>query len=73
MSEPTGACTKATAEVSILISAYRPGPKNQKADTLSRQQDVPNEEMDSELIIPSSRIVAAVIWSIETTVRQAQT
>jgi hypothetical protein len=51
--------------------ANRPGSKSQKAD--DRQHDASLEERDSKPIIPSSRIVAPLIWCIEATVRQAQT
>ncbi|KAM9452647.1 olfactory receptor 2AT4-like [Salvelinus alpinus] len=54
-------------------TSLSPVIQNQKSDALSRQHDVYNEERDSDLIILSSRIVAPVIWRIETTVRQAQT
>ena len=52
--------------------SYRPGSKNVKPDTLSRQFPSSSEDRPPESIIPSSLILAPVSWSIETVVWEVQ-
>ena len=42
----------------VFTLAFHPESKNQKADALSPQHDVSNDERDPEPMHPSSRIVA---------------
>ena len=52
---------------------YRPGSQNTRADALSRQHSVEESDADPEPILPSTCILAAVTWEIESRVLQAQT
>ncbi|XP_062872115.1 uncharacterized protein si:ch211-207e14.4 [Trichomycterus rosablanca] len=52
--------------------SYRPGSKNVKPDSLSRQWESTRPETDPDPIIPPSQIAAPVTWGIFKTVRDAQ-
>ncbi|KAI2666797.1 Transposon Tf2-6 polyprotein [Labeo rohita] len=52
---------------------YRPGSQNTKADALSRIHEPETPISSSETILPSSVIVAPVVWDILTEIREAQT
>ena len=51
---------------------YRPGSKNLKPDALSRQFAVDQDPIVPDTIIPATRVVGAVTWEIENSVRNAQ-
>ncbi|KAL0147003.1 hypothetical protein M9458_057527, partial [Cirrhinus mrigala] len=52
---------------------YRPGSQNTKADTLSRIHEPDISTNSSEIILPTSMIVAPVTWDIMTEISEAQT
>ncbi|KAL0168445.1 hypothetical protein M9458_036667, partial [Cirrhinus mrigala] len=52
---------------------YRPGSQNTKADTLSRIHEPETPTSSSETILPTSVIVAPVVWDIITEIQEAQT
>ncbi|KAI2654711.1 Transposon Tf2-6 polyprotein [Labeo rohita] len=52
---------------------YRPGSQNTKADALSRIHESETPISSSETILPSSVIVASVVWDILTEIQEAQT
>lgn len=54
-----------------FILSYRPGSKNVKPDALSRQFDGPGDSLTPKPIIHPGRVVAAVVWDIESQVREA--
>ena len=45
--------------------SYRPGSLNTKADALSRLYDTEDRSIDPTLILPSSRLVALVVWEVD--------
>lgn len=51
--------------------SYRPGAKNIKPDTLSRQFERSEEEVPAETILPEEVVVGALSWSIEQRVEEA--
>ena len=53
--------------------SYRPGSRNLKPDALSRQFLKGEEELTSasDTILPSARLVAAVIWGVEEKIKAA--
>lgn len=51
---------------------YRPGSRNVKPDALSRQFGAEERPPTEETVLPSSRVIGALTWDIESTVRQAQ-
>lgn len=54
-----------------FILTYRPGSRNIKPDALSRQFADPSETGEPEAVLPSSCVVAAVQWDIESLVKAA--
>ncbi|KAI2667669.1 Transposon Tf2-9 polyprotein [Labeo rohita] len=52
---------------------YRPGSQNTKADALSRIHEPETTLSSSETVLPSSVIVAPVVWDILTEIQEAQT
>lgn len=50
---------------------YRPGSKNTKAYALSHLYDSGEGPILSEPIIPSSQVVAPVVWDVDVEIRQA--
>lgn len=52
---------------------YRPGSKNTKADSLSRQHDPTPQNPSPDSIIPSSLILAPVQWDIISEINLANT
>lgn len=54
-----------------FILTYRPGSRNIKPDALSRQFAYPSETREPEAVLPSSCVVAAEQWDIESLVKAA--
>ena len=52
--------------------SYCPGSNNVEPDTLSRLYSPATTPSDSETILPTSCLAAAIIWGIESLVRKAQ-
>ncbi|KAI2645676.1 Transposon Tf2-6 polyprotein [Labeo rohita] len=50
---------------------YRPGSKNIKADSLSRQSEMPTRPERQETILPSALLLAPVQWDIITEIENA--
>ncbi|KAK3516490.1 hypothetical protein QTP70_019872 [Hemibagrus guttatus] len=50
---------------------YRPGSKNGKADTLSRQFEAANEPGQPDLILPATAILVPVQWDLVEEIRRA--
>jgi len=55
-----------------FLLTYRPGSKNTKADTLSRQHDYSDQGPVPENIIPPCRVVRQVRVALEESILQAQ-
>ncbi len=51
--------------------SYRPGSKNVKPDTLSRQFERPGEETPADAILSEGVVVGALSWDIEQSVERA--
>ncbi|KAI2647019.1 Transposon Tf2-9 polyprotein [Labeo rohita] len=51
--------------------SFRPGSKNTKPDTLSRQFESPDDPPPLESILPKGRVVGAVVWGIKQQVKRA--
>ncbi|KAK3506600.1 hypothetical protein QTP70_010867 [Hemibagrus guttatus] len=51
--------------------SYRPGSKNGKADTLSRQSEVAGDLRQPELILPTTALLAPVRWDLLGEIRRA--
>ncbi len=51
--------------------SYRPGSKNVKPDTLSRQFERPGEETPVDAILSEGVVVGALSWDIEQSVERA--
>lgn len=54
-----------------FLVSYRPGSKNVKPDALSRQQEPVEREQEPTTVIPVNRVLGAVTWQLERTVREA--
>ncbi|KAK3571175.1 hypothetical protein QTP86_004922 [Hemibagrus guttatus] len=54
-----------------FLVTYRPGSKNCKADTLSRQFEASSEPVQPDLILPVTVILAPVRWSLMEEIRRA--
>jgi hypothetical protein len=51
----------------IFTISYRPGSlNNTKADALSRLYDTEDRSIDPTPILPASRLVALVVWEVDT-------
>ncbi|KAK3507248.1 hypothetical protein QTP70_012143 [Hemibagrus guttatus] len=48
----------------MFTVSYRPGSKNGKADTLSRQFEVPDDSGQPDLILPVTAVLAPVQWDL---------
>ncbi|KAK3560561.1 hypothetical protein QTP86_010898 [Hemibagrus guttatus] len=57
----------------VFTVTYRPGSKNGKADTLSRQFEMANDPGKPELILPATANLAPVQWDLMEEIRQAHT
>ncbi|KAL0150452.1 hypothetical protein M9458_054269 [Cirrhinus mrigala] len=55
-----------------FLVTYRPGSQNTKADALSRIHEPDHPISSSETVLPTSMIVAPVIWDIMTEISEAQ-
>lgn len=51
--------------------SFRPGSKNIKPDALSRQFEPSEKPCCPEPIVPGSRIVAPILWDLESSIRKA--
>ncbi|KAL0154660.1 hypothetical protein M9458_048923, partial [Cirrhinus mrigala] len=54
-----------------FIVTYRPGTKNIKADSLSRQSEIPTRPERQETILPAALLLAPVQWDIITEIEDA--
>lgn len=55
-----------------LSISYRPGSKNIKPDSLSRQFSTDEDQQEPATILPPSCVIGAVTWEIEDIVKRAQ-
>ena len=51
--------------------SYRPGSLNMKADALSRLYDTEDWPIDPTPILPASRLVAQVVWEVDSDIERA--
>jgi hypothetical protein len=51
--------------------SYRPGSLNTKADALSRLYDTDDWSIDPTPIIPAAKLVALVVWEVDTDIERA--
>ncbi|KAK3539043.1 hypothetical protein QTP86_023635 [Hemibagrus guttatus] len=55
----------------VFTVTYRPGSKNSKADTLSRQFQAANEPAQPDIILSATAILAPVQWNLVEEIRRA--
>lgn len=55
-----------------FVLTYRPGSKNVKADSLSRQFVSADASEEADTILPLTKVLGAITWEIESVIKQAQ-